>query len=129
MTVSDPDVGQINTATVNFAAANGTVSDGIGTASAGSYTVSGTMAALQAALREFVFIPTTGQTTPGSTITTGFALSVSDGLATVTDSAATVVATAIGRIQLVPAPAATKLERSQTAIVEHGIAPASPAIP
>ena len=95
MTIADPDLGQTETATVTFATANGTVSDSVGAAGAGSYTVSGTTSQVQAALRTLAFTPAANQVTPGQAVATGFSLSVSDGLATTTDTATTVVASSL----------------------------------
>ena len=128
VTVTDPDVGQINTATVNFNAANGTVSDSFGAASDGSYTVSGTTAELQTALRGLVFSPTPGQTTAGSSVTTGFALSVSDGLATVANSSATVVATAISHAQPVTATPTLGVASSSGSTVSNAVVDSGSAI-
>lgn len=47
------------------------------------------------ALRQLVFVPTPGQVAVGHTVTTGFTISVSDGLVTTTDNNTTVVATAV----------------------------------
>ena len=99
VTVTDPDAGQTETATIAYAAANGTLSDpnaaaDHGTLGLGSYTVSGTAAQVQADLRGLVFTPTAHEVAPGQTVTTGFALSVSDGLATAADATTSVLATA-----------------------------------
>jgi hypothetical protein len=95
-TVTDPDSPpQSETATVMYTGANGTFT-GLGgfTGSAGDYTMTGSAAAVQAALRGLTFVPTLHQTTPGKTITTNFTVSVHDGYATATNSQTTVVATA-----------------------------------
>ncbi len=62
----------------------------------GSYSLASTSAsAAQAAVRALVFSPTSGRVTPGSTETTTFTISVSDGTTTTTDSTTTVVSTAV----------------------------------
>jgi len=89
--IADQDstaLGQVETATVVMSAAQGTLSNlGGGALSPDglTYTVSGTPAVVQAALRGLVFTPTVFD------VTTQFTLSVSDGLATATDTATTVV--------------------------------------
>ena len=96
VTVADPDAGQAETATVSFAPVNGTLSGGgfVQTAP-GVYAVTApaggagaSAAALQADLRAATFT-----STPGQSATTVFTLSVSDGQATATDAATSVVAT------------------------------------
>ena len=83
VTVNDPDVGQTETATITYTAANGVLS-GTGLAgSAGNYTLSaGSAAALQSALDALVFTPTMNQVAPGATVQTTLNVSVSDGTAT-----------------------------------------------
>lgn len=80
VTVADPDVGQTETATVTFAAANGIVTDIAGTAELGRFTVSGTVQYLQAALRGLTFYPTAGQAGSGGPVLTGLFASASTGL-------------------------------------------------
>ena len=80
VTVVDPDTGQTETATITYAAASGTLAGTGLTGSAGAYTLSAvSAAALQGALQALVFTPTMNQTTPGQTVQTAFAVSVSDG--------------------------------------------------
>ena len=83
VTVNDPDVGQTETATITYTAANGVLS-GTGLAgSAGNYTLSaGSAAALQSALDALTFTPTANQVAPGATVQTTLNVSVSDGTAT-----------------------------------------------
>ena len=104
-TVTDPDSGASETVTITLdAAAKGVFTpaslsaSGFSTANAGlSYThAPGTPGALQNAIRSLVFQPTVNRVTPGSTETTTFTVSVSDGLAAaVTNSTTTVVASAV----------------------------------
>ena len=83
VTVTDPDTGQTETATITYAAANGTLAGTGLTGAAGSYTLSaGSAAALQTALDALVFTPTMNQVAPGQTVATTFAVSVSDGATT-----------------------------------------------
>ncbi len=95
-TVTDPDSPpQTETASVVYTAANGTFT-GLGgfTGSAGDYTMSGSVAAVQAALRGLTFVPTDHQVAPGKSVTTNFTVTVNDGFVTATDSETSVVATA-----------------------------------
>ena len=89
--------GVTETATVKLsAAANGTLSDvdgGSFNASAGTYTISGTAAAVTTALDALVFTPTAHQVAPGSAETTKLSLTVSDTNGTAS-AATNVVATA-----------------------------------
>ncbi|WP_426960154.1 beta strand repeat-containing protein [Muricoccus radiodurans] len=101
VTVADIEAGQTETATVTLSAANGTLSN----LSGGSlspdgltYTVSGTAAQVQAALRALAFTPTANQVAPGSTVTTSFGLSVSDGIDTSTDSTTSVITTSVNDV-------------------------------
>lgn len=95
-TITDPDVGQTQRVTISYSAANGTFANlGAFSGSAGSYTATGAVAAVQAALRALVFIPTANQVTPGSTVTTAFTVTDSDGTASATSSSATVVASSV----------------------------------
>jgi Putative Ig domain len=95
-TVTDPDSPpQTETLSVVYPAANGTFTTlGGFTGSAGDYTVSGTAAAVQTALRGLTFVPTPGQVAPGESVTTDFTVTDSDGFASATDSETNVVATA-----------------------------------
>jgi len=91
VTVADLD-GDALSLSISYAAANGVLS-GTGLAgSAGNYTLSGSPADVQAALRALVFTPTANQVAAGSVVTT-FTLAASDGSAS-TSNSATVVTTA-----------------------------------
>ena len=103
--LTDPDVGQTETVTLTLTDgglatdADGALSGtGLSRTGNGTYQLTGTsaggIAALQAALNAVVFTPTSHQVSPGSAVTTGFALSISDGA--VTDTAnASIVAVAL----------------------------------
>jgi hypothetical protein len=96
VTATDPDSPpQTETATVTYTGANGTFTNlGGFTGSAGSYTFTGTVGAVQTAIRGLTFIPTPHQATPGKSITTNFTVSVSDGYYTASDSHTNVITTA-----------------------------------
>jgi peptidyl-prolyl cis-trans isomerase A (cyclophilin A) len=83
--IDDLDVGQTLTVTVTFAAANGTLSGGGFAGGNGVYTVSGSEAQVQAALRAATFTPA-----PDHTTNTTLTISVSDGIATTVDAATSV---------------------------------------
>ncbi|MBM6594257.1 cadherin domain-containing protein [Microvirga pudoricolor] len=89
--VTDEDIGETVTATVAFDPALGTLSDlGPGTydPSAGTYTVSGSVAAVKAALQNLSFDPRDRAVAAGSMETISFSLSVTDGEFTVVKSVA-----------------------------------------
>ena len=70
---------------------------GIGTTidNGAGYIVSGTPAAVQAALDGLVFTPIEYQTGPGQTVTTGFTIALNDQFGAVTDTTTSVLATAV----------------------------------
>jgi hypothetical protein len=101
VTIGDTNANQTETLTVTLsAAANGTLSNlsgGTYDAATGVYTVTGTAAAVTAALDGLLFTPTVNQVAPGQTVTTTFTIVDTDtALATVTDRTTTVIATDIG---------------------------------
>jgi hypothetical protein len=98
VTLTEGNSGQTEAVTVTLSnAANGTLSDlGDGNFSDGVYTATGTAAEITAALDGLVFIPTEGQVALGQTVTTTFTIQDTNTAgATVTDTATSVVATAV----------------------------------
>jgi hypothetical protein len=83
VTIQDLDSAQIETATLQLSStANGHLGNlGTGSynAATGVYTVSGTAAAVTAAIDKLTIVPVNHEVAPGSAVTTGFNLSVTDG--------------------------------------------------
>jgi hypothetical protein len=82
--------------------ANGTLSDpnaaqdgGATDPDTGAYTVTGSIAAVDAALQGLVFTPAAHEVPGGQTVTTGFTIAAGDGTANATDATTTVIATAV----------------------------------
>ena len=95
--INDTNPGQTETVTVTpSTAANGTFSNlGSGSVTSGVYSVSGTAAAVTAALEVLVFTPTAGEVNPGQSVTTTFTIAVSDTAGqNASDGATSVIATA-----------------------------------
>ncbi len=89
VTLDQPANGQFTSASTS--AAGWTTVDTAG----GIYTFSGTRAQAQAALQGLVFTPTNHQVNPGSTVTTQFTIDLTDGANSASNSATTVIATAV----------------------------------
>ena len=119
--ISDVNAGQNETVTVTLStAANGTMTSlGIGAYDgvAGVYTISGSAAAVSAALNNLVFVPTQAEVAPGSTVATGFTISVTDtALLTTSDNTTTVIATAGTIVPTVTGTAPNQTTTDQAAI-------------
>ena len=95
--IGDLNFGQTETVTVTLSsAANGALSNlGGGSYTNGVYTVTGSAAAVSAALQGLVFNPTPQQMTPGQSVTTVFIITDTDtASATTSNSTTSVIATA-----------------------------------
>jgi hypothetical protein len=102
VTVSDSIPYDQVSATIAFAAANGALS-GAGLSEVGvsngsvTYSLAATdSVTLQAELQALIFTPIADQAAPGSTVTTGFDLTVADATASVSDSSTAVTVTEAG---------------------------------
>ena len=86
--LTNADTAAVGTATVVLSAtANGTLSNlttGALSTDGGTYTVTGTAAQIQAALRALVFTPTQHEVAPGQVVVTNLAITVADTASTVT---------------------------------------------
>src|SRR5205807_234951 len=72
--------------------------------SAGDYVMSGTAAAVQAALRGLTFVPTANQVAVGQSVSTNFSVTVADGFTFVSDSTTNVVAVSVNDPPVVANP-------------------------
>jgi hypothetical protein len=119
--INDANLGQTETVTVTLsAAANGTLTNpsiGAYNNAAGVYTVTGTSAAVSAALNQLLFVPTPSEVAPGGTVATRFTISDTDtALANVTDSTTTVIATASTVAPTITGTAANQATTDQASI-------------
>ncbi len=112
VTVGDAD-GDAVVLTIAYSAANGALSGAGLSGSAGSYTLAGSAAAVQAALRALVFTPTGNQVGAG-TVATTFTLDVNDGSAQASNSATVVTVAPVAPTATI-ALSATGLVAGQTA--------------
>lgn len=95
-------------------------SSGFTSAGPGAYSFNGTAGAATTAIRLLVFAPTSNHVPRGSTETTTFTISVTDGVFTpVTDSATTVVTTSVNHA---PTAVADTIQRYATQSVKVGTA-------
>ncbi|QGZ39002.1 DUF4214 domain-containing protein [Pseudoduganella flava] len=78
ITIADPDNDTLQL-TISYDGSHGTLSGAGLSGGAGIYTMSGTPAALQAALRALVFTPAANQAGPGDSVSTALAVTVGDG--------------------------------------------------
>jgi plastocyanin len=120
-TITDPNgISQLDTVVVASSnTLDGTLSDALGGAvsAAGVYTVSGSAATVSSDLQKLVFTPTLYQVTPGSTVTTGFTVTVTDTAGqTASDGAASVVATAANDAPVIGSEVGTLAGTDQFAI-------------
>jgi plastocyanin len=120
-TITDPNgISQLDTVVVASSnTLDGTLSDALGGAvsAAGVYTVSGSAATVSSDLQKLVFTPTLYQVTPGSTVTTGFTITVTDTAGqTASDGAASVVATAANDAPVIGSEVGTLAGTDQFAI-------------
>jgi glycosyltransferase involved in cell wall biosynthesis len=131
VTINDPDFAASETLTITLTAgglasdANGALSDaGLSQTGVGTYTLAaGTPLAVTSALEALVFTPTNGEVAPGKTVTTGMTLSVTDGfvLSPVTDTATSVITTAVGIITTFTIASAADLTADLLAIDAGGV--------
>jgi plastocyanin len=131
VSISDPDTGVTETATITLTGTSGLATDADGSLSgtgltkigAGLYTLAAaTPASLTAELEALTFSPTAHQVVPGSTVATSFTLAVTQNGLTVTDSATSVIATAVN-----DAPVIVGTRAGQTVTDETTVSPFSSA--
>ncbi|WP_072572778.1 C2 family cysteine protease [Granulibacter bethesdensis] len=117
--IADTGINETETVTITQSALNGhltSLGSGSYNAARGIYTVTGSVDSVNAALRNLVFVPNAHQVTPGSTVTTGFRINVTDqdGVSA-SDSTTSVITTAINN-----APIITGLSSSSLKILDVG---------
>ena len=119
VTITDPDAGASESITITLtdggiaSDAGGTLSGtGITKTGTGTYTLtSGSPGAVTTALEAVVFTPTAHAVAPGSTITTGMTLAVTDGIvgSPVTDTTTSVITTALNDAPAITGAAANQM--------------------
>jgi hypothetical protein len=120
-----PSQSLVTTVTLDTAAkgaftAGSLTASGFSSAGAGSYTFNGTAAAATTAIRQLVFAPTANRVPRGSSETTTFSISVTDGVFTpVVNNTTTVVTTSVNHA---PTAVADTLQRFATESVKVSIA-------
>ena len=130
--VADSNSGAQDAVTITLKNAAGQASDangllygaGLNKTGSGTYTLtSGSPGDVQAALQALVFTPTYSQVATGSTVTTGFTLSLNDGLTptTVTNSTTSVVATGEPKPLAINGVTTTPITDRQTATPFSGV--------
>ncbi|AHJ63428.1 Peptidase, C2 family [Granulibacter bethesdensis] len=117
--IADTGINETETVTITQSALNGrltSLGSGSYDAATGVYKVTGSVDSVNAALRNLVFIPNAHQVTPGSTVTTGFRIDVTDqdGVSA-SDSITSVITTAVNN-----APIITGLSSSSLKILDVG---------
>ena len=104
VTITDPDYGVTDSALITLTGASGVATDADGALSGVGLTKTGigtyilaaaSQASLTAELEALTFTPMAHQVAPGSTVTTGFDLSVTQNGLTATNTATSVIATAV----------------------------------
>ena len=132
VTIADPDANASESTAITVTAggvasdANGTFTPvtGLTKTGVGTYTLtSDAPGNVQAALRALAFTPTAHQATPGASVTTSFALSVSDGIAPMAtlDATTSVVATAADDPPVISGTTTTPISDQQTANPFSGV--------
>jgi acyl-coenzyme A thioesterase PaaI-like protein len=90
VTLTDSNTGGIDTVVVTSGTLNGTLSATVGGAvNNGTYTATGSLAAVQADLRALIFTPTAHQVAAGSTVQTSFTIALTDNVGAVPASNST----------------------------------------
>jgi hypothetical protein len=137
VTIADPDAGATETVTITLtdsgiaSDANGTLSGtGVTRTDTGTYILtSGSPDDVTTALEAVVFTPTAHEMAPGTTITTGMTLAVTDGIvgSPVTDTTTSVITTALNDPPVITGAAADQMiSDNATALPFSGVTIADP---
>jgi acyl-coenzyme A thioesterase PaaI-like protein len=90
VTLTDSNTGAVDTVVVTSGTLNGTLSATVGgSVNNGTYTATGSLAAMQADLRALIFTPTQHQVAAGSTVQTSFTIALTDNVGAVPASNST----------------------------------------